>query len=392
MRDVVIVGAGPAGCAAALTLTKAGRTPLLIEKAGMPRHKHCAGGLTRSTFEALIQLDIPYSQTVQQHYSHVMLSCHDVTQRFCIAENFASSTYRDVFDDVLVRHAIRHGAELCIDTVTCIEVKKSHVLIHTAGGGRIQARAVIGADGIHSTVRRSLQIPYSHDQLGIGYECEIPVSRRSIDQTYGDAMHLDFSYLPAGVWAFPKRKGGTVNVGLGFARSDQQRLLHAPYAMLNEFIQNQELGSGVCKQNIHAAVLPLQGTCAVLGRDSVILVGDAGGFVDPPSGEGIAYALQSGILAGESLEYCLKTNDNLAQRFTQRVQPMVTSINRYGIALRKLTLQLFTRGFLNPQRFINLLASDPIFTDIMQKIYTKRMTYRQALKKLLLKAALGGHK
>ena len=318
-----------------------------------------------------------------------MLSCHDITQRFFIEDNFAASTYREVFDDVLVRQTIRHGAELCTDTVTRIELKKSHVLIHAERSGRIQARAVIGADGVHSTVRRSLQIPYSHDRLGIGYECELPVSRRIIDQTYGDAMHLDFSYLPAGVWAFPKRKGSTVNVGLGFARSDQHRLLHAPYVMLNKFIQNQELGTGVSQQKIHAAVLPLQGTCDILGRKSVILVGDAGGFVDPPSGEGIAYALRSGILAGESLEYCLKTGANPAQQFTQRVQPIVTNINRYGTALRKLTLQLFTSRFMNPQRFINLLASDPIFTDIMQKIYTKRMTYRQALKKLLLKAAQG---
>jgi flavin-dependent dehydrogenase len=163
MRDVVIVGAGPAGSAAATTLAKAGRTPLVIEKTGMPRHKHCAGGLTRSTFEALTQLDIACSQTLQQQYSNVILSCQDATQRFFIEDNFAASTYREVFDAVLVRHAISHGAEICIDTVTHIELKKSYVLIHAERGGRIQARAVIGADGVHSIVRRSLQIPYSND-------------------------------------------------------------------------------------------------------------------------------------------------------------------------------------------------------------------------------------
>jgi flavin-dependent dehydrogenase len=218
------------------------------------------------------------------------------------------------------------------------------------------------------------------------------VSRRKIDQTYGDALHLDFSYLPAGVWAFPKRKGSTVNVGLGYARSDQHRLIQAPHKMLNEFIQDQELDTDVSQQKIHAAVLPLQGTCDLFGRDSVILVGDAGGFVDPPSGEGIAYALHSGIIAGESLDYCLKTGDNLTQRFTKRVQPIVTNINRYGTALRKLTLGLFSSRFMNPQRFITMLASDPVLIDIMQKIFTKRMTYRQAIKKLLPKAALGSYK
>jgi geranylgeranyl reductase family protein len=392
MLDVVIVGAGPAGSAAAATLAKAGRTPLVIEKTEIPRHKHCAGGLTRSTFEALTQLDIACSQIVQQQYSNVILSCQNVTQRFFIEDHFAASTYREVFDAVLVRHAIQLGAEFCTDTITGIELKKSHVLIHAETRGRIKARAVIGADGVHSTVRRSLQIPYPNDRLGIGYECEIPVSRRIIDQTYGDAMHLDFRYLPAGIWAFPKRKGSTVNVGLGYARSDQHRLIQAPYDMLNEFIQDQELGNGVSKRKIHAAVLPLQGTCDVLGRDSVILVGDAGGFVDPPSGEGIAYALHSGIIAGECLDYCLKTGGNLSQRFTNRIQPMVTNINRYGKALRKLTLQLFTSRFMNPQRFITLLASDPSFTDIMQKIYTKRMTYRQAIKQLVLKAARVSYK
>lgn len=388
MLDVVIVGAGPAGSAAAATLAKAGRTPLVIEKTGIPRHKHCAGGLTRSTFEALTKLDVECSHLFQQQYSNVILSCQEVTQRFFIEDNFAASTYREVFDEVLLRHAIHNGAELCSDTITRIELKKSYVIIHTESGGRIKARAVIGADGVHSTVRRSLQIPYSSDRLGIGYECEIPVSRRFIDQTYGDAMHLDFSYLPAGIWTFPKRKGSTINVGLGYARLDYNRLIKAPYDMLNEFIHDQELGNSVSEQKIHAAVLPLQGTCDVLGRDSVILVGDAGGFVDPPSGEGIAYALQSGIIAGESLDYCLKTGDNLSQRFTKRVQPIVTNINRYGTVLRKLTLQLFTRGFMTPQKFINRLASNPIFIEVMQNTYTKRMTYRQAINKLLLKTAL----
>lgn len=388
MLDVIIVGAGPAGSAAATTLAKAGRTPLVIEKTAIPRHKHCAGGLTRSTFEALMRLKITSSQIIQQYYSHVILSCQKVAQRIFIEENFAASTYREVFDEVLIRHAIQNGAELCRDTITRIEPKKSHVLIHAATSGTIKARAVIGADGLFSTVRRSLQIPYPNYRLGIGYECEIPVSRRIIDQTFEDAMRLDFSYLPAGVWVFPKRKRSTVNVGLGYARSDYGRLVQAPCDMLNEFIRDQELDNGATHQMIHAAVLPLQGTCDVLGRDSVILVGDAGGFVDPPSGEGIAYALRSGMIAGESVDYCLKTGDNLTQRFTKRVQPIVTNINRYGKALRKLTLTLFTNRFLTPQKFINKFASDPNFTKIMQNIYTKRMTYRQALNELLLKSAL----
>jgi geranylgeranyl reductase family protein len=388
MQDAVIVGAGPAGCAAATTLAKAGRAPLVIEQTAIPRHKHCAGGLTRSTLETLKQLQVACSPTIQQHYSYVILSCHKVAQRFFIEENFAATTYREVFDEVLARHAIRQGAALLHDTVTRIEVRESHAIVHAKISGRIKTRGVIGADGVHSAVRRSLQIPYPHDRLGIGYECEVPVSRRVIDQTYGDALHLDFSYLPTGVWAFPKRKGSTINVGLGYARSDHHRLNQSPRDMLNEFIQDQAYGDAVNQREIHAASLPLLGTCDSLGRGPVILAGDAAGFVDPPSGEGISYALQSGIIAGNSLNFCLKTGDDLAQQYMKRVQPMLTNINRYGRMLRKRTLQLFSSRFMTPHRLITLLTSDPTLIDMMRHLYTKRMTYRQALTKLLLKTAL----
>lgn len=385
MYEAIIVGAGPAGSAAAATLAKAGRRLLMIEQAGMPRHKHCAGGLTRSALTALARLEIECLHTFQQHYSSVILSTHGVQQRLFIAERFAAATYRDAFDAVLARHAVHLGAELLTDTVTGIEQHVHQVSVTTKARGRITARAVIGADGVHSLIRRQLQIPYPRDWLGIGFECEVPVSRRRIDQTYGDAIHLDFTYLPAGIWAFPKRRGGTINVGLGYARSDHTRLTRAPRDILTEFIQRQGLCDTPHDLAIHAAVLPLQGTCSVLGQGPILLAGDAAGFVDPPSGEGMTYALQSGIIAGESINHFLATGESAIHRFTKRVQPLVTNINRYGRPLRRRTLQLLSGRFMPPRKVIDLLANDPTLTELVRAVYTKRMTYRQVATQVLVK-------
>jgi geranylgeranyl reductase family protein len=388
MYEVIIVGAGPAGSAAAATLAKAGRSLLVIEQAAMPRHKHCAGGLTRSALEALTRLEIDCSRTFQQYYSSVILGYHEIQQRLFIDEHFATAMYRDAFDAALAQHAVHLGAELLIDTVIGIDRHDQQVSVTTKTRGCITARALIGADGVHSLVRRQLQIPYPKDRLGIGFECEVPVSRRIIDQTYGEAMHLDFSYLPAGVWAFPKRRGGTINVGLGYARSDHARLARAPRDILIEFIKRQGLCDNTNELVIHADVLPLQGTCEVFGRGPVLLTGDAAGFVDPPSGEGITYALQSGAIAGESVSHYIATGEDPSQRFTKRVQPLVTNINRYGRTLRSFTLQLLSGRFLTPRRVIELFSSDPTFTKMIRAFYTKRMNYRQAATTLFLKTGL----
>ena len=378
MIDVIVVGAGPAGSIAARFLAKYGYRVLVIEKEKMPRHKHCAGVISNQAYDLLLEQGIDCSIAIEQEYYGGIISFRDLEVHIFAGEKICASAYREKFDHLLALKAEESAAEIVNDVVTGVKFGKENIEVLTKKGGSRKAQIVLGADGVHSIVRNSIGIPLEKEKLALALEAELKVPSEKIDQLYGDYQHIDLGYVDTGyLWAFPKRKGGTINVGIGYPLTEYNNLSEPPQKILKRFIAARKITDKV-DIKFHSAIMPFRGTCSIVGKDRVLLLGDAAGFVDPIMGDGIAYALESGILAGKAVDMFLTERGDLVFEYTRAVKHIMNEINDYGMKMYNIM-----HGDRNRRlNMIRMCAVDAKIATIVFKMFAKKIKYEQALKEL----------
>jgi geranylgeranyl reductase family protein len=293
--DVVVVGAGPAGSAAARAAAEAGRSVLLLEKAELPRYKTCGGGIIGPSRDALPPgFDLPLLDRVHA----VTFSLNGRLARTRRSRRMLFGLVnRPEFDERLTRAAVAAGAAL--RTGTAVSRVEQHgpgvpdrrtVAVVLAGGHRLLARAVVGADG--SASRIGTHVGVRLDQVDLGLEWEIPVPPEVAADWAGRVL-IDWGPLPGSYgWVFPK--GDTLTVGVISARGQGA----ATRRYLNDFVAR--LGLSGFEPTIASGHLTRCRTDdSPLTRGRVLVCGDAAGLLEPWTREGISFALRSGRLAGQ---------------------------------------------------------------------------------------------
>ncbi|WP_164981591.1 geranylgeranyl reductase family protein [Silvibacterium dinghuense] len=292
--DAMIVGAGPAGCAAAYDLALAGHAVLLLDRAEFPRPKACAGGLTTKTVEALRYSVDP----VIRQRLHALTIERDGDHRTVLRRraDYCFMTVRKELDAFCFEQTVAAGAQFRrIRAIESIEEAADTVRVRV-DGEELCARFLIGADGVHSQVRRMTD-PDAGRWFWRAFALEacISVSGREADE-----LIFDFAPVRDGYgWFFPK--GDHVNVGLySYDR--------------NEKIDRARLSAYVHDRCGSAMLEEVMGQYAGFGAgghqpasERIFLVGDAGGFVDPLTGEGIYFAIVSGQAAAGAVAAALST-------------------------------------------------------------------------------------
>jgi geranylgeranyl reductase family protein len=349
--ETVVVGAGPAGCAAAYDLAAAGRSVLLLDKSTFPRPKACAGGLT---VKAVKTLRYSIDPVVREVVTRIQLeggpglsSSLKNRQPICVM------TVRAEFDEFCLGKTLAAGASFKrISSLQQVVCSAEAMCLHTPEG-IFRTRFLIGADGANGQVRR-LCAQGSWFTQGFALEVQTPKSSQAVDLTF------DFAAVPGGYgWIFPKHDH--LNVGVYSASSatglNRNRLLSYVKAKLG-----MEAGDHVTGQYLGFGAGECQAECVQPHlRDRVFLVGDAGGFVDSLTGEGIYGALHSGQAAARAVLDETKGNGTAADAFT-----------RYVSGYRQ-TLRFSSRAaaafYANPSRGFRAMRL-PFVRRTMVKTYT----------------------
>lgn len=366
MKTIAVLGGGPAGSSAAERLARAGlRTIIFDEK--LVWEKPCGGGITYkaySQYPYLIENDTP-----KKLVSDTMLAAPK-------SGAFKISLAHPL---VIYSRADLNGMLLCRAQAAGAEIEKTRVLglRRTSSGwqirtqsGKLDADYCVIATGARNPLRDvGTQFDAQSTMQALGYF--VP----------SDQAHVDIQFLPnlqGYIWVFPR--AGHLSVGIGGKGESAQCLR----ARLERYMEEK----GISRQGakFFAHMLPSLESCAWrtnrLAGDGWIAVGDAGGLVDPITGEGLYYAVRSGDLASQVV-LSEREPDKKAETYRQLIARDFGLDLTYGAGLAK---RLFCGAILFravPSRMVDFMRRSPKFCEIMQDLFAGTQPYLELKNRLL---------
>ncbi len=344
--DLVVVGAGPAGASAALGALRADPRlrVLLLDRADFPRDKCCGDGIAPLVFSALASVGVHDAAAGWTPLTRLELARgHSVVGR-----PMAQPVHvipREVFDARLVAAAVAAGAVLRRQRVTSLARQGDDVVVD----GADRAPLVVGADGAHSVVRAWSGAPGNGRRaLAIRGYVPTPVSARGRQVIrYGERRQ------PSYAWAFD-RGDGLCNVGYGerLPGADEAGDHPSRGQLLDQL---DRLIPGVVHDDTRwrGHHLPLSGWRWHQPDGPALLVGDAAGLVNPMTGEGIYYAVATGVLAGRTAASVLAAGDTASagRRHRRAVRSLLASHLRHTwLAARLSGLPSFVEAGISAAR------------------------------------------
>ncbi|HUP91030.1 MAG TPA: geranylgeranyl reductase family protein [Solimonas sp.] len=316
MYDLAIIGGGPAGAAAAYYAARAGLSVCVLERERFPRDKVCGDGLTARAI-AVIQ-DMGLESAVAARAAritrcavHAPYTATDAP--LTAAPGFPDYAYvlpRRELDELLIRHAVAAGAELREGTeVLGWRAQADGVWIDT-DGELVCARFALLACGAHLKLPLRMKLLAAKPRMMVAARAYVARGASA-----GDAWHLDFCRLaaPGYGWVFPV-SADCANVGIGFFAARRGR---APAAAVPRYLRlaatRRALGGDVAAGEIKSFPLRVDFPTAPLSQGRVWVIGEAAGLVNPATGEGIDYALESGRMAAQQLAGALRADMSALQ-------------------------------------------------------------------------------
>jgi geranylgeranyl reductase family protein len=327
--DVIIAGAGPAGSVLAYELAKTGIKVLVLEKYKMPRYKCCAGGITYKTSRVLpIKIDDFAEDVITKVdvFSNGSGSYSGKSDR-----DLVYTISRDKFDNALADLAIVSGATLIQGkAVEKLSVTNGTIEIATARDV-FHARYIVGADGANSVVSRQIGFNNRIEYI-TGINAEIALDSRNAEHWKGRIL-VDVTRVRGGyAWIFPK--AGFVSAGIASVKAEAGNLR----GLFNEFLAANGLGESQVLRR-RGARIPLCKGNPVVASGNMALVGDAAGFADPLSGEGIYYAVLSAQLLSKTIKGCMLNGSSGLDGYQQLVIKNIMPEIRIARVLQKIFIR-----------------------------------------------------
>ena len=340
--DIAIIGGGPAGSAAAITLAKSGRSVAIFDKAKFPRDKCCGDGLTTLALRLGESLGlIPSKISNWKDVHEAILHWDDNRSVRCTlpsgSGSYAAVVPRLDYDQALLDIALANGASVHQGHgLESISIESEKAIMSIDGLGTVSANSVIAADGMWSPTRRLLGLSID------SYRGEWHAFRQYFKNVGPKAnkLHVWFEpdLLPGYVWSFPL-SGRRANIGFGVLRGGQISISETGQIwkdLLSRPNIREVLGDEFEPEGRHTAwPIPARVNAIPLSHGPVLFTGDAAAAADTLTGEGIGQALLTGILAGEAL---LKENQvaKIAKRYERSVAQELFSDHQMSLVLQKI--------------------------------------------------------
>jgi geranylgeranyl reductase family protein len=320
--DVLVVGAGPAGSAAAAWAARAGLDTLLVDAAVFPRDKTCGDGLTPRAIGELQRLGL--EDWLRAHTVSQGLRAHGFGQTLLLPwpggslPDWGSAVARTELDDHLRTTAIKAGAR-ALDGARAVDVRRtgervSAVVFRTADGDvEIACDRLVVADGVRSPLGKRLGREWHRDTV------YAVAGRAYVDSAMSDdpwiSSHLELrgeqgEILSGYGWVFPLGNG-SVNLGAGTLATAKRpaEVAIKPLMQIYADTIGDDLGLSGELRAPTSALLPMGGAVSHVAGPNWALIGDAAALVNPLNGEGIDYGLESGRMLVETMA----THDDLGE-------------------------------------------------------------------------------
>ncbi len=391
--EVVIVGGGPAGSTAARNIAQRGINVLLIDKDVFPRTKTCAGGLIKRTVD---NLDFDITSVVQQKfYGQRMVAPSGLAIEAVKDEPVGDLVMRGDFDNLLLRKAFEAGAEIREGVkVTSIEQDKDKVTVKTDEGVKITSEYILGADGINSIVAKQLDFydGWKKGSASLCIEVEVEVTSQTVNKVCGAQstennqllISAYFGSVPYGYsWCFPK--DNMLSIGAG-CRQDLAINFRSNFnKWFEKFMKKYDINPVIVSDT--SARVPYSGAAekTVIGRAA--LLGDAAGFANPYSGEGISNAIVSGRLVAPVLENALRDANPENLRAYEKAWKHDFE---QDIHASKSIAKLMFKNIGNMEAFIQMANRDEYILNLTHELVVQTQPLKE-FRKSLIKRILRKH-
>ncbi len=387
-HDLIVVGGGPAGAACARRAAQRGLDVVVIEKAVHPRRKACGGGFRPGLLD-LLDFDASPALDRESCGSHLF----SPSRTKVVATKDMITGYlvrREVFDKLLLDKAKEAGAEV-ISEVEVINVTESaeDVVAHQADGGSVRGKYLVGADGVNSRVARSsgLKPHWRDDEIGLCFEARVPMDESDIVRiTKGPyardlfCIQIYFGGIEHGyAWCFPKKR--EVSLGMGCLMPYAADLKRAWTRFTSEFSKMYEVNVDLSEAT--AMRVPLKEPADRTVTKRILLAGDAGGFVSAATGEGMCYAIETGQIAGETVNDLIQRRANDTTAYEQRWKKTIGK----ELKVSKFLANLLFNSEKNMELAVQMAARDEVMRSHMTDLIGGLKPYsdvRTALMKRVL--------
>jgi menaquinone-9 beta-reductase len=328
--DVVVVGAGPAGTAAATTLARAGLDVLVLDRASFPRDKTCGDGLTPRAVHQLAEMGLePAIASAHHRHDGLRAIAHGITLEMPWPDHPVYPSYgyvvrRRDLDQLVADHAAAAGAKVRTSTEALRPIVRDGIVTgavvkdkHAQATEELHARYVVVADGSLSRFGRALGCArdksYPQGMAIRGY-FESPLSADPWIESALDVHDRAGKSLPGYGWVFPLGDG-TINVGIGLLSTFRGYKDVNTSHLMNEWAATLPDHWGIDPEAILAPPtggrLPMAGSVEPKVGPNWVVIGDAAGSINPFNGEGIDYAYETARMASELITESLSSGTAL---------------------------------------------------------------------------------